>query len=66
MPNSKRSRKKDDIISRYMAEIGAKGGKTKGQSKARPSETMRKIALDNWAKKKAKKRADSEGDSTSS
>lgn len=56
MPKRKASRTKKDTISRYMAEIGAKGGKTKGKAKARPSELMRQIALENWAKKKAAKR----------
>ena len=35
------------------AAIGAKGGKTKGATKARDPEKMRAAALARWAKKKA-------------
>jgi hypothetical protein len=54
MSKPRPSRTKKDLISRYMAEIGAKGGATKGKSKARPSEMMSEIAKQTWAKKKAK------------
>lgn len=40
-------------VSEYLAEIGRKGGKTKGPRKARTSEQARRAAATRWAKVKA-------------
>jgi len=39
-------------VSAYMAKIGAKGGKTKGKSKTRPTEHYKAAAAKRWAKRK--------------
>ena len=46
---------KKSIISKYLAQIGAKGGKAgTGKAKSRGSDHARKAALVRWAKAKKK------------
>jgi hypothetical protein len=46
-----------DPVSRYLAEIGRKGGAAgRGLAKARPSEQARKAALARWAGKRKARR----------
>lgn len=46
------------IISRYMAKLGRKGGKTTGPTKARDSEKMSQAAKKRWDKARKEKDAD--------
>lgn len=47
--------KKKSAISKYLSEIGRKGGKAgTGKAKARDPEKMRAASLKRWSKKKSK------------
>lgn len=54
------ARSKKQVISDYMAKMGSKGGKTKGESKARTSEQARKAVNVRW--EKSRKAADTKPD----
>lgn len=48
------SKRTPKVVSDYMAEIGAKGGKAKGKRKARPSAHYKAAAEKRWSKVKSK------------
>lgn len=45
------SKRTPKVVSDYMAEIGAKGGKAKGKRKARPSAHYKAAAAKRWTAK---------------
>jgi len=47
---AKKKPKPSSAISKYLSQIGSKGGKVKGPSKARSSEQARKAAEARWKK----------------
>lgn len=50
------------IISRYMAKLGRKGGKTTGPTKARDPEQMSQAAKKRWSKAKGAETPDTPPD----
>lgn len=50
--------KRKSAISKYLSQIGKKGGEVKGPSKARDPEKMREAAKARWKKHKEKRDAE--------